>query len=132
MLSRDNPEDYQLEIKDTDTMGKGLFTKIKINKGSVICPYVYDESDVMTTRQWREKYGYGQDAHLYTYRNMRKHIVISVKDNRNVVSYINERKESPNVFLKSYKLYANEDIEAGEQLFLKYYYTTRFTSSTHK
>jgi len=123
--TRDNPEDYELEIKDTETMGKGLFTLKDIKKDEMIAPYVYDESNIMTIRDFRNKYGYRDD--VFTYRNMRKNIIISVKDNRNVVSYVNERKDNPNTYLKSYKLYASQDIKKGEQLFLKYWYKTKFT-----
>jgi len=121
--TRDNPKDYDLEIKETDNMGYGLFTLKDIKKGGFICPYVYDENDIMSIREFREKYG---NDNLYTYRNMRKHIMINVKENRNVVTYINQRKDNPNVVLKCFKLYALEDIKEGEELFLKYWYKTDF------
>ena len=77
----------------------------------------------MSIKDFRKIYG---DDNLYTYRNMRKHIIINVKNNRNVVTYINERKDKPNVVLKCYKLYALQDIKNGEELFLKYWYKTKF------
>jgi len=121
--TRDNPKDYNLQIKEAENMGYGLFTLKDIKKGELICPYVYDDSDIMSIRDFREKYG---NDNLYTYRNMRKHIMINVKENRNVVTYINQRKDNPNVVLKCYKLYALEDIKDGEELFLKYWYKTDF------
>ncbi len=123
MYSRDNPSDYNLEIKKTNEMGMGLFTLKDIKKNDLICPYVYEEEDIMKIKDFRLKYG---NDNLYTYRNMRKHIIINVKDNRNVVTYINERKENPNVYLKCFKLYALEDIKSGDELFLKYWYKTDF------
>lgn len=119
----DDPILYGLEIKNTKTMGKGVFALIPFKKGEYIAPYKYEKKNEYTIANFKKKYG---NDTLYTYRNQRKNLVISVKDNRNVITYINENKKSPNVVLKSLKLYALRDIKRGEQLFLKYYYKTEF------
>ena len=45
---------------------------------------------------------------------------------RNICTYINDRKDNPNVELKKFGLYAAQGVAAGEQLFLKYSYATNF------
>ena len=57
---------------------------------------------------------------------MRERQIVSVKENRNVITYFNERKDNPNVYLKSYKLYSLHDIKEGGELFLKYWYTQKY------
>ena len=120
---RDNPIDYNLEIKETNTMGLGLFTTKEIKKDDYICPYTYDPTEKYSLKDFKLKYG---NDYLHTYKVQRHNYIISVKDNRNIITYINENKNNPNVYLKSFKLYANQDISKGSQLFLKYFYNTNF------
>ena len=127
MNTIDNPEDYDLEIKPTETMGYGTFATKDFKRGDVICPFVFKEEDKMGISEYRDTIGYDN---TFTYISYRHHWIIYYGINRNVVSYINERKDNPNVKLGKMKLKAIQDITQGEQLFLKYWYKTTF--STHK
>mgnify|MGYP003654490161 FL=1 len=120
---RDDPSDYDLEIKDSPGKGLGLFTLKNIELGYKIAPFVYADADVMTLNNFHKKYGYD---YVYTYRLMRQNKIINVKDNRNTLTYLNEDKINPNVKFVRYKLVALRDIVAGEELYLKYFYKTNF------
>ena len=123
VLTQDNPNDYGLIIKDTEDMGLGVFAERTFAVGEKICPYAYQSNQVMSIKEYRKKYG---KSNLYTYRSMRHHTMIYVGDNRNVITYINERKDEPNVELKKHKLFATQNIKMGDELFLKYWYKTKF------
>jgi hypothetical protein len=126
-VSLDNPEDFGLEIKDTASMGKGVFATKDFKRGDKLCPFKYLEKDKMGISEYRDIYGWDNS---YTYISYRHHWIITTRFNRNIVSYINERKDNPNVKLIRLMLIASQDIIAGEELFLKYWYKTTF--STHK
>jgi len=119
----DKPSDYGLKIKNTPNMGKGLFADRDIKKGEYIAPFLFTKSNIMSIPDFHKKYG---KDYRFTYRDMRHHRIIVVKNNRNVATYINENKRNPNVELRAFKLYALKPIKKGSQLFLKYWYNTDF------
>jgi hypothetical protein len=123
MNTIDNPTDYNLTIKLTKDMGYGVFATTDVKAGTIICPFVFKESDKTSIREFRDTYGYDN---TFTYISYRGHWIINVKKNRNVVSYINERKDNPNVKLHRLQLIATQNINKDEQLFLKYWYKTNF------
>ena len=124
-ITSDNPNDYDLVIKTSSLSGAGLglFTKKNIKKGDKIAPFVYEDKDVMTLNDFHKKYGYD---YLCTYRLMRQHKIINVKNNRNACTYLNQNVDDVNVAFVRYILIAQRDITEGEELFLKYYYKTKF------
>ena len=119
----DDPKDYGLIKKKTKNMGFGIFATKTFKKGELIAPYNFCKNQVYPIAKFHKKYG---DNYDYTYRDMRHHKIVSVKDNRNISSFINEDRKSPNVELRAFKLYAKKQIKKGEQLFLKYYYRKHY------
>lgn len=109
-----------LMIQPSPVHGHGVFTTRSYKEGDFICDFVYLPEQVWNIRDYRLKYGL---SNLYTYRMMRQHKIIYVGDNRNYVSYINENRDDPNVKLLRKKLYALKDINEGDELFLRYYYS---------
>jgi len=105
--------------------GRGVFAKVDIPKGTRIADF---EGKFMTYKDYNEKYTLpnGTVDRRYSYRmDNRSHQpgVIVAKDKpyltKNIVNYINEGKPV-NVELKKKGLYAKTDIDAGDELYLKY------------
>tara|TARA_B100000214_G_C23560926_1_gene442804 strand:+ start:16 stop:396 length:381 start_codon:yes stop_codon:yes gene_type:complete len=113
----DDPADYNLEIKESPIHGLGVFTKVDIKKNKKIIPYNFKEGNEMKWNDFKEKYG---NDFLYTYSLRRVHKIICVKDNRNVITYINDDRPNENTYLKARALFAKRDIKAGEELTLCY------------
>lgn len=113
----DNPVDYNVEIKDSPIHGKGVFTLVSRKSGDMIMPYVYLQENVMKHRDFIKQHG--RDFR-YTYSNRRTWEIINVKENRNVITYINDNTPDHNCVLKNKRLYAIRDIEQGEELTLSY------------
>ena len=109
-----------LEIRPSPIEGNGVFTTEKILKGTKIVEFTGVE---MSYKDFREKY---KEDYRYTYITRFPWItVIVAKDNRNIITYINDgvyKQKNPkvNVELKKKWLYAVEDIEADEELLLRY------------
>ena len=55
--TQDDPNDYGLIIKKTETMGFGVYTLKDIKKGEKICPYAFKDDQKMSLKSYREKYG---------------------------------------------------------------------------
>ena len=121
----DNPSDYDVAIRRSKIHGYGVFTKKDIKKGTKILPYNYKKKNVMKWLDFKAKYG---DDVRYTYMNRRKWEIICVKENRNIVTYINDGRPKENCMLKGYALYAKRDIKKGEELTIRYtlYHPTTF------
>lgn len=117
-LPFDNPTNYGLVIKPSKIHGLGVFANTAIKKGQLICPYNYKPGNKMKWLDFKEQYG--TEDLTYTYSNRRKWEIICVKNNRNIITFINDGRPDENVKLKSYALYALRDINAGEEILLKY------------
>ena len=115
----DDPKDYDLIKKKTKNMGFGIFTTRSFKKGEFVAPYSFMKNQVYSLSTFNDKYG---KNYLHTYRDQRHHRIISVKDNRNIASFINEDRQNPNVEFKAFKVFAKRNIKKGEQLFLRYFY----------
>tara|TARA_R110000824_G_scaffold72797_1_gene185559 strand:- start:494 stop:892 length:399 start_codon:yes stop_codon:yes gene_type:complete len=113
----DNPKLYKLVIKKSPIHGRGVFTKIDRKKDELIVSYNYKPENVMKWLDFKKKYG---NDFEYTYCNRRKWKVISVKDNRNICTFLNDDRPHENVYLKNYALYAKVNIKGGEELTLRY------------
>ena len=113
----DNPKDYNVQIKKSLIHGYGVFTSINRKKDDLILPYVYKEENVMKWGDFKQKY---RNDFRYTYSLRRIGKIICVKNNRNIVSFINDNTPNENTYLKAKKLYAKRDINAGEELTLSY------------
>ena len=128
-ITSDNPTDYDLVIKQSSLRGAGLGlfttknTTKNIKQGEKIAPFVYEDKDIMSLKDFHFKYGYD---YTMTYRLMRQHKIINVKSNRNACTYLNQNANDNNVKFYRYWLIAERDITEGEELFLKYYYKTKF------
>jgi SET domain-containing protein len=104
----------------SDIHGIGLFSSIPIKKGEKIIEY---EGEVMTLKEFKEKYGQYKYNSLNTYIMKRQNKIIVAKEEPyktiNLINYINE-SSSPNCILKSRWLVATKDIDKCEELTLKY------------
>jgi SET domain-containing protein len=103
-----------LEIKESSINGLGVFAKEDIPKGTCLGTYTgiqYTRADFIKK--------YGKDFRYCYSTQFPWNPIICAKENRHFMTYLNESSE-PNVFLKSYKLYANRDIVCEEELTLKY------------
>jgi hypothetical protein len=110
-----------LEIADSIIHGKGVFAAEFISKGSKICDYIGEEMSWATFTKRYGKYSVGFNS-LNTYPMRRIWRIIVAKEepyrSENIINYINEG--SPNCVLKCRALWANRDIEIGEELLLQY------------
>lgn len=109
------------EIKESNIDGKGVFAKAPIKKGELICEYY---GKLMSWSNFTQIYGKYKYNSLNTYPMRRVWQIIVAKEepykSKNVINFINEDFENPNVILKAKCLYALRDIEVGEELFLRY------------
>jgi SET domain-containing protein len=108
-----------LVVRESPIHGLGLFTNEAIGKGTRVYEYIGEE---MTLREFKERYGEYKKASLNTYRMKRLNKIIVAKEepfkSSNLVNYINESE--PNCVLRCRHLVALRDIEAGEELTLRY------------
>ncbi len=107
-------------IKESDIHGQGLFSLISISKNEKITDYIGEE---MSYRDFLDKYGSYKDNCLNTYRMKRINKIIVAKHEpfktTNLVNYINESQE-PNCILKRRALYSLREINADEELTIRY------------
>ena len=121
--TRDKPSKYNLKIKKSKIHGYGVFTLKPIKKGEMICPYSHSNSDIMKWADFIKKY---RNDFRYTYplkgwfKKKETWRIINVKNNRNIVSYINDNSPNHNTCLKNKKLYALKDIKQNTELTLSY------------
>lgn len=109
-----------LIIKESPIHGVGVFTDEPIKKGSKIYNYIGEE---MTLAEFKKRYDRYATNSLNTYKMKRINRIIVAKEepyrSENKVNFINESID-PNCILKKRHLFALRDIEAGEELTLKY------------
>jgi hypothetical protein len=103
-----------LELKDSNIQGLGIFATDTIIKGQYLGEYI---GVVMDSKSFKEMYG--KDTR-YTYRMGRMNQYIVSKENRNWINYINENRTAPNVCLKNKGCVAVQNIAIGDELFLDY------------
>lgn len=107
-------------IKESNIHGQGLFSLIPISKNEKITDYIGEE---MSYRDFLDKYGKYKENCLNTYRMRRINKIIVAKHepfkSMNLVNYVNESKE-PNCILKRKALYSIRDINADEELTIRY------------
>ena len=113
-----------LEIRESSIHGVGIFTTRKIAKGERIGEYTGTE---MLYKDFKLQYG-DDFTHTYVKKIRYKPWLIRVAkdDMRNFCTYINDgvygqSVPNVNVILKSWWLYACQDIQPGEELLLRYY-----------
>ena len=112
-----DPSEFDLEIKASTIHGKGLFTTKPVKRGRKIVDWHYKPEQVMKWKDFKEKYG---DDFRYTYSMRRVWKIINCKDNRNIVTFVNDGGADCNCELKRFALFSLRDIEAGEELTLLY------------
>lgn len=109
-----------LEIKPSSIEGNGLFTILERKIGEKIIDYFGEE---MSLKQFNIMYGLYKTNSLHTYRMKRINRIIVAKEepylSLNLINNINESM-TPNCILKKRALYALRNIQAGEELTLKY------------
>tara|TARA_R110001592_G_scaffold186157_3_gene430474 strand:- start:456 stop:860 length:405 start_codon:yes stop_codon:yes gene_type:complete len=111
-------EKCELEIKKSPIHNFGLFTKKAISKDEKICKYSYKKEQRWTDRKmFIEKYG---NDFRFTYDCKRWNQIVSTKDHKNIIAYINDDRPNHNCYLARFKLIALRDIDAGEELTLSY------------
>jgi hypothetical protein len=93
--------------------GLGVFTTQQLQVRQPLTEYTGDR---YTLKEFKEKYG--SDIH-YCYVARRANYILCAKENRNIITYINESK-IPNVEIKRRILRPLRVIEEGEELFLQY------------
>ncbi len=102
-----------LEIKESPIHGLGVFAKGFIAENTRLGKF---QGIKYTLKEFKEKYG---NDISYCYVARRGNYILCAKENRNVMTYINESL-IPNVRLYRFFLRANRDIQPGEELFLYY------------
>lgn len=113
----------QIKIKQSPIHGLGVFADAAIKKNTKIADYIGEE---MSWSTFKSRYGPYKENSLNTYPMRRVHRIIVAKEEpyktENVVNYINETDKDtpPNVCLKKKALYAERDIQDGEELLLQY------------
>lgn len=109
-----------LEIRPSSIHGVGLFTDEPIKKGTKFYEYI---GELMSIREFNNRYMEYKLNSIHTYRMKRINCIIVAKEEpyrtENKVNYVNEANE-PNCILKKKFLTALRDIDAGEELTLKY------------
>ena len=102
-----------LEIKESPIHGLGVFATQRLTPTMKLAEYTGDR---YTLKQFKEKYG--KDI-SYCYVARRANYILCAKENRNIITYVNESK-TPNVYIKQKVLRPYRIIEPGEELFLQY------------
>jgi len=102
-----------LTIQPSPIHGLGVFATQQLKPKMTLAEYTGDR---YTLREFKEKYG-KDIQHCYVAR--RANFILCAKENRNIITYINESK-TPNVEIKSKILRPLRVIEEGEELFLHY------------
>ena len=109
-----------MEIKNSNIEGLGLYATQSYKSNTKLVDYIGEE---MSLRDFREKYGKYKSNSLNTYRMKRINRIIVAKEqpylSTNIVNSINE-SNTPNCILKKKALYTLTDIQAGDELTLKY------------
>ena len=116
VTTTDDPKAFGLSIKKSSIHGYGVFATKSFQKNKKIVPYTHTESDIMSWKDFKAKFG---DDFVYTYSMRRVNKVICTKDNRNIINYVNHSEE-PNAYLKAKAMYALRDIARGEEIVLTY------------
>jgi SET domain-containing protein len=110
----------EFKIDDSTIHGKGLFSLQPILKNQKLFDYSGVE---MTWKEFKETYGDYKTNSLNTYPMRRLWKIIVAKEepykSSNLTNYVNE-SDNPNVILKKRALYALRNIDANEELTLKY------------
>ena len=136
MITIDNPLYYNLIIKKSNIHGLGVFTTKDIKKNHRIVPYTYVDGNLINYKDFIKKYG---NDFRYTYTLQSRNQIINVKNNRNIISYVNDNRPNHNCYLKcrsgrcrKYQtctcgwckckrgMYALRDIKKNEELTLQY------------
>lgn len=109
-----------VDIKPSLIQGFGVFATKFIPKGNQIN---YFSGKSMTYKDFKEKYG---NDWRFTYKSMPWLPIIQCKDDRNVISFVNDghyKQDIPkhNCILKKRWLVSDIDILEGEELLLKYH-----------
>lgn len=115
----DNPSDYDLEVKRSPIHGYGLFTKIAFRKGQTICPYNHLPSQVISWKEFEEKYGKDY-RYTYSLKAFGNRKIINCKETQNLVCFVNDDRPNENCYFRQRCLRAKRDIKAGEELTLCY------------
>ena len=102
-----------LTLKESPIHGLGIFAERDFPKDYCLGPFIGTE---MTIQAFKEKYG--KDVR-YCYQLGRLNKIIVAKEERNWITYLNERNP-PNVYLKRRSCYTACEIKQSEELFLIY------------
>lgn len=103
-----------VEIRESPIDGLGVFAKQPIPAKTCLGTY----TGISYTRA-EFKVKYGKDYRYCYTIELGWMPILCAKESRHFMTYLNESQE-PNVILKRYKLYTLRDIQAGEELTLKY------------
>ena len=101
-------------IKDSPIHGLGVFALQDIPAATCLGTYTgvkYTRNDFIAK--------YGKDFRYCYISSFPWNPIICAKEDRHFMTYLNE-SNTPNVYLKRYKLYTLHEIKAGEELTLKY------------
>ena len=102
-----------LEIKPSPVHGLGVFAKEPIRSRKRLGEFTGVK---YSRREFKAKYN---NDYSYCYCAKRANYILSAKEQRNFMTYINESR-TPNVEIVKRKLIALRDIQPGEELFLSY------------
>ena len=105
-----------LEIRNSPVHGKGIFCLEQIQSGDILGEFTGTK---MLKTEFTKLYGKDIQHTYWTSQNFSKTFVIVAKDPRNFITYINE-SFNPNVKLIKTQLVAINNIEIGDELFLRY------------
>lgn len=103
-----------LELRESPIDGLGIFTTREFPADYNFGEFVGKE---MPWKEFVELYG---RDYRYCYRLRRIQRIICAKEKRNWITYINEKKEAPNVLLKKRACYSIRALAKGEELLLNY------------
>ena len=109
-----------LEIRQSPIHGLGVFATKDFPSDYCFGEFV---GTLFTLKDFKERYGANYD---YTYRAVRTHQVISAKENRNWITYLNDgilgqSENRVNCVLKKWCCYSLKQIKAGDELLLSYF-----------
>lgn len=102
-----------LELKPSPIHGLGIFAKEPIPCRKRLGEFTGIK---YSRREFKARYN---NDYSYCYCAKRANYILSAKEERNFITYINESK-TPNVEIVKRKLIALRDIQQGEELFLLY------------
>ena len=101
------------EVRPSTIHGNGVFATEFIKKGTKLADYLGEEMTLSTFKNL-----YGNDISR-TYSLRRQNKILNGKDYDNISHWMNESRE-PNVYFTKRAVYALQDIQIGQELFLKY------------